>query len=147
MVTEAPRIKTNTTFRFTGVIAEPMYWSVIEVNVGIMAASIPSYKALVKKYFPLLLGITFSGGVREGASPGYRGKGYIYSNGSYSLDRAKNGVTDTTVTGGHHHLGSGSSSEEQIICPDGMMVRTTAVVVDESHSVRCLTGRDHESRD
>lgn len=122
-----------------------MYWSVIEVNVGILAASIPSYKALVKKYFPFLLDITFSGGVREEASPGNRGKGYIYSNGSYLLDRTKNGATNTTVTGGHNHLGSGSSSEEQIICPDGMIVRTIAVVVDESHSVRCLTGRDHKA--
>lgn len=123
-----------------------MYWSVIEVNIGILAASIPSYKALVKKYFPFLLDITFSGGVREEASPGHRGKGYIYSNGSYLLNKAKNGATDTTVTGGHTHLGSGSS-EEQIICPDGMIVRTTVVVVDETHSVRCLTNRDHKARD
>lgn len=111
-----------------------MYWSVIEINIGILAASIPSYKALVKTYFPRLLGNIYSGdGGSEGTDPKYQRKG------SYSLDRMKNGATNTTTVtggGGHSHLGSNSDSEEQIICPDGMIVRTTAVVVDESHSAR-----------
>lgn len=33
-----------------------MYWSVIETNVGILAASIPSFKSLAKRYLPRLLG-------------------------------------------------------------------------------------------
>ncbi|KAF2639601.1 hypothetical protein P280DRAFT_519008 [Massarina eburnea CBS 473.64] len=40
----------------TWVISSPMYWSVIEINIGILAASIPSFKAISKKYFPRLLG-------------------------------------------------------------------------------------------
>lgn len=52
---------------------------------------------------------------------------------------------NTTVTGGHSHLGSSSGSEEQMVCPDGMIVRTTAVVVDESHSVRCLTRGEYDA--
>lgn len=119
-----------------------MYWSVIEVNVGILASSIPSYKALIKTYFPLLLGNTYPG---AGGGAAIQGKGY---SDTYSLDRIKGGATNTTtVTGGHSHLGSTSGSEEQIICPAGMIVRTTAVVVDESHSVRDLTRppRDYET--
>lgn len=108
-----------------------MYWSVIEVNVGILASSIPSYKALVKTYFPLLLGNTYSGAAGDAA---IGGKGY---SDTYSLDRMKGGATNTTtVTGGHSHLGSISGSEEQMVCPAGMIIRTTAVVVDESHSAR-----------
>lgn len=119
-----------------------MYWSVIEVNVGILAASIPSYKALVKTYYPLLLDISFSGATGENSKPG-RGKNF--TDGSYSLDRMKGGAMNTTVTGGHSHLGSSSGSEEQIVCPDGMIVRTTAVVIDESHSVRCLTRGEYDA--
>lgn len=33
-----------------------MYWSVIETNVGILAASIPSFKVIAKRYFPRLVG-------------------------------------------------------------------------------------------
>jgi hypothetical protein len=40
----------------TWTISEPMYWSVIEINVGILTASIPAFKAIAKKYAPKLLG-------------------------------------------------------------------------------------------
>ncbi|KAK8190455.1 integral membrane protein [Phyllosticta capitalensis] len=40
----------------TWVIASPMYWSVIETNVGILAASIPSFKVIAKRHIPRLLG-------------------------------------------------------------------------------------------
>ncbi|KLU90438.1 hypothetical protein MAPG_10292 [Magnaporthiopsis poae ATCC 64411] len=33
-------------------IAQPMYWSVIETNIGILASSIPSTKVIAKRYFP-----------------------------------------------------------------------------------------------
>lgn len=110
-----------------------MYWSVIEINIGILAASIPSYKILAKKYLPRLLGSGYSNGDQsEGISQRFQKKSY--GDGSYSLERMKNGAMNTTVTGGHTQLGSHNGSEEQIIVPDGMIIRTTAVVVDESHS-------------
>ncbi|TLD30692.1 hypothetical protein PspLS_02110 [Pyricularia sp. CBS 133598] len=64
-------------------IAQPMYWSVIETNVGILAASIPSLKVIAKVYFPRLLG-TQSGrgtvGGTAGASSGGRcGKSGIWT--------------------------------------------------------------------
>ncbi|GAB1199667.1 hypothetical protein APSETT444_009024 [Aspergillus pseudonomiae] len=40
----------------TWVIAEAMYWSVIEINVGIFASSIPSFKAIASRFIPRLIG-------------------------------------------------------------------------------------------
>ena len=36
-----------------------MYWSVIETNIGILATSIPSFKALAKRYIPRILGESY----------------------------------------------------------------------------------------
>lgn len=43
-------------------IAQPMYWSVIETNIGILASSIPSTKVIAKRHFPRLLGSSCSRG-------------------------------------------------------------------------------------
>lgn len=40
----------------TYVIAPPFYWSVIEINIGVLAASIPSFKPLAKRFLPRLIG-------------------------------------------------------------------------------------------
>lgn len=130
------------------VIAEPMYWSVIEINIGILAASIPSFKILVKEYFPRMLGSGYSGHDQSGGISGAVNARYKkgYSEHSYSMDRMKNGAMNTTVTGGHTQLGSMSGSQEHIIIPDGMIVRTTAVVVDESHSTHSGVDKDLESQ-
>ncbi|KAK4115452.1 hypothetical protein N656DRAFT_694574, partial [Canariomyces notabilis] len=53
-ITYIPQMLASTDQTWT--IAGAMYWSVIETNVGILAASIPSYKPLVKRYAPRLLG-------------------------------------------------------------------------------------------
>ncbi|CRK36896.1 hypothetical protein BN1708_007235 [Verticillium longisporum] len=45
----------------TWAITGAMYWSVIETNIGILAASIPSYKAIAKRYAPRLLGTSSNG--------------------------------------------------------------------------------------
>ena len=44
----------------TWVITGAMYWSVIEINIGILAASIPSFKSLAKRYLPRLLGSSYN---------------------------------------------------------------------------------------
>ncbi|POS76802.1 hypothetical protein DHEL01_v204797 [Diaporthe helianthi] len=46
----------------TWVISGAMYWSAIETNVAILAASIPSFKAIAKRYAPALLGSSNRGG-------------------------------------------------------------------------------------
>lgn len=43
----------------TYVITGAMYWSVIELNIGILAASIPSMKPIASRYAPRLLGSSF----------------------------------------------------------------------------------------
>ena len=40
----------------TWLVAKAVEWSIIEVNVGILAASIPSFKSIAKRYAPYLLG-------------------------------------------------------------------------------------------
>ena len=40
----------------TYVIAPPFYWSVIESNIGVLAASIPSFKPLAKRFLPRIIG-------------------------------------------------------------------------------------------
>jgi hypothetical protein len=40
----------------TWTISGAMYWSVIETNIGILAASIPSFKAFAKRFLPRILG-------------------------------------------------------------------------------------------
>lgn len=37
-------------------ITKRMYWSVIETNIGILAASIPSFKPVARRYLPFLVG-------------------------------------------------------------------------------------------
>lgn len=43
-------------------VTPTQYWSAIETNVAILAASIPSFKALAKRYAPALLGSSNRGG-------------------------------------------------------------------------------------
>lgn len=40
----------------TYAISGAMYWSVIEINVGIFASSIPSFKAIASRFLPRLVG-------------------------------------------------------------------------------------------
>ena len=42
----------DTTYAISGA----MYWSVIEINVGIFASSIPSFKAIASRFLPRLIG-------------------------------------------------------------------------------------------
>ena len=43
---------TDPTWTITGA----MYWSAIETNIGILAASIPSFKAVAQRYLPRIIG-------------------------------------------------------------------------------------------
>lgn len=78
----------------TYVISGAMYWSVIEINVGILAASIPSFKPIASRYAPRLLGSSYnrsrSGGGKGGAGQ-YNGSSYLKSSG---LGRSKNGTME-----------------------------------------------------
>lgn len=106
----------------TWVIAGPMYWSVIETNVGILAASIPSYKSLTKRYAPRLLG-SYS---HEGKLSGFKMMPYGKSG------SRKDGATDgdpvdvTVLAKGESRFVThtktrvqDNSSEEELFAPSG----------------------------
>ncbi|KAG9248743.1 hypothetical protein BJ878DRAFT_531726 [Calycina marina] len=52
----------------TWAITPAMYWSVVETNVAMLAASIPSFKPIAKRYLPRLLGDSSSGATYNGAT-------------------------------------------------------------------------------
>lgn len=125
----------------TWAITGAMYWSVIETNVGILAASIPSYKALAKRYAPRLLlgGASYerASGKRSGfrmVSVGRSGR----RDGDGDGDAGTDG--DGSVGGGVHQHGEahalgtrvdpgidGNSSEEALYPPAGRIGVKTEV--------------------
>ncbi|KAA8893580.1 hypothetical protein FN846DRAFT_514101 [Sphaerosporella brunnea] len=126
----------------TWVIAEPMYWSVIETNIGILAISIPSYRVLIRRSFPKLLG-SYSGGQSDrysgGQSDSYshgmsegRKKSRNYGLRSFEIHERALGM-DVMITG----VGSKRNSEEQIlvpgVIPDGKIMATTNVTQSVVH--------------
>ncbi|KAK8085064.1 hypothetical protein PG997_006335 [Apiospora hydei] len=119
----------------TWVISPAMYWSVIEINIGILAASIPSFKPIASRYMPRLLGSSYYG--RGGSTTGAK-KSAGYGSGAFggrskgsrglelhSVDRGTGsskkrggdptfglGTMDTKIERG---LG-GENSSEEILC-------------------------------
>ncbi|KAH7031396.1 uncharacterized protein B0I36DRAFT_323839 [Microdochium trichocladiopsis] len=82
----------------TWVISDAMYWSVIEINIGILAASIPSYKTIAKRYAPRLLGTSSNGGSRShkkssGGSGLYKLSGFQKISNNKSQTRSGGGGT------------------------------------------------------
>ncbi|KAI6370943.1 hypothetical protein MCOR25_004075 [Pyricularia grisea] len=121
-------------------IAQPMYWSVIETNVGILAASIPSLKVIAKVYFPRLLG-TQSGrgaagagggvGGTAGASSGGRGCG---KSGIWTSARSSR---QSNLDGFETRIGSQEESSTEALAtaaaappPDGKIEVTTQVSME-----------------
>ncbi|KAL2757014.1 hypothetical protein ACRALDRAFT_1069684 [Sodiomyces alcalophilus JCM 7366] len=105
-------------------ISGPMYWSVIETNVGILAASIPSYKSLAKRYAPRLLGSY----ARDGKISGFKMMPYGKSNGSRkdgTVDGDPVNVSVLAAKGESRfitHTKPGmqdNSSEEELFTPSG----------------------------
>lgn len=129
----------------TYVISNAMYWSVIETNVGIFAASIPSFKAIASRFLPRLIGEyssqkkssygwSNSGGMGDGTRGKY-GPGSNFSrirdpNASYAL-RTMNDDGDgqgTDMYGTQTNTGfGGNSSEERIIIPEGKILAQTQI--------------------
>lgn len=132
----------------TWVISPAMYWSVIEINVGILAASIPSFKPIASRYAPRLLGSSYyhnhggssgcskqqSGGPssrhqrsRPGPAPG---SVQLRSRDPPASQRGRAGGSagapvkfafDTHIERG---LGGDNSSEEVLCAPNNISVRT-----------------------
>lgn len=116
---------------YTYVISGAMYWSVIETNVGILAASIPSFKAIASRFLPRLIG-EYSSGRKYGAWSGNTDARRYGSGFTKVTDR--NNITMGTLNGDKNaKLGTqigattaDNSSEERII-PDGKILTQTEI--------------------
>lgn len=130
----------------TYVISNAMYWSVIETNVGIFAASIPSFKAIASRFLPRLIGEyssqkrTYGWSNSGGMGDGTRGKYGAGSNFSrirdphatYALrtlnDDGDGPGTETDMYGTQTNTGfGGNSSKERIIIPEGKILAQTQI--------------------
>lgn len=109
----------------TWVITGAMYWSVIETNIGILAASIPPYKALAKKYTPRLLGS--SGGSRKLSNFKMASRTLGGTHGGQSVSAT---ASTADKTGHDVHVKTVSpdnSSEEALFTPGRIGVKTEIV--------------------
>lgn len=118
----------------TYVISGAMYWSVIETNVGIFAASIPSFKAIASRFLPRLIG-EYSGQKKYGPwSNSGEGRRYGYGS-NFSKVRDPHAITLGTMVGGEDgdygtQVQTGyqsNSSEERIIIPEGKILAQTHI--------------------
>ncbi|KAJ5833889.1 hypothetical protein N7474_002200 [Penicillium riverlandense] len=116
----------------TYAIAGAMYWSVIETNVGIFAASIPSFKAIASRFLPRFIG-EYSSGRKYGPWSGNT-DARRYGSG-FTKVTDPNGITMGTINGQDDaamgtRIGAGmgsNSSEERIIVPDGKIFTQTEI--------------------
>ncbi|GIK03824.1 hypothetical protein Aspvir_007898 [Aspergillus viridinutans] len=121
-ITYIPTMLTSADFTYA--ISGAMYWSVIETNVGILAASIPSFKAIASRFLPRLIGEYSSG--RKYASSKLTGSKQTH----WGFSRFKDSVTMNSRRTKDATLGTGygsNTSEERIVVPDGKIWTTTQI--------------------
>lgn len=134
----------------TWAISAAMYWSVIETNIGILAASIPTFKVIAKRYAPHLVGEYSSGSNSRRFEGSHRSRTMGSFNkldphgpvGLRSLNRGSEGVPNQTHTCANsdglsngkrgvktviEHKLSDNSSEERIVMPEGQIVAHTEI--------------------
>jgi hypothetical protein len=115
----------------TYAISGAMYWSVIEINVGIFASSIPSFKAIASRFLPRLVG-EYSSNKGYGTWSGSNGRKYG-SGFSKVRDQVINigplrGAESDRVVGTEIHSGfTRTGSEDRIIIPDGKILTHTEI--------------------
>ncbi|KAI9371381.1 hypothetical protein BJX61DRAFT_534863 [Aspergillus egyptiacus] len=117
----------------TWAISGAMYWSVIEINIGILAASIPSFKAIASRFLPRLIGeysSTKPYGGRSGSGfskvRDYTQRSAVRMNVLTSQDRGPDHGFVGTV-----HSGVDRGSEERIFVPDGKIYATTEIDITQ----------------
>ncbi|KAL2812643.1 hypothetical protein BJX63DRAFT_421689 [Aspergillus granulosus] len=113
----------------TWAISGAMYWSVIEINIGILAASIPSFKAIASRFLPRLIGEYSSG------------KHYVQRSGSgFSKVRDHQtpgvglnslGSKNRTMVGTEINTALDRTSEERFIIPDGKIYAHTEIEITQ----------------
>ncbi|RHZ57989.1 putative integral membrane protein Pth11-like [Aspergillus thermomutatus] len=127
-ITYIPTMLTSADFTYA--ISGAMYWSVIETNVGILAASIPSFKPIASRFLPRLIG-EYSSGRKYGSASKLTGSKQTRS----GFSRFKDSVTLTSLRTKEAEdmmtqIGTGyrrNSSEERIVVPNGKIWTTTQI--------------------
>ncbi|KAL8705812.1 MAG: hypothetical protein Q9201_001099 [Fulgogasparrea decipioides] len=127
-------------------------WSSIESNIGVVCACLPTFKPLIDRYFPSLMGhsrghsnITPS----EGQASGRRGYARKISQSEFELEHGTgwsdsytenyhgdNGYSTSATANGSHPFGPKESQEhlkgEEATCKDGGIWKSTSVMVSRS---------------
>ncbi|KAF7717488.1 Uncharacterized protein PECH_007958 [Penicillium ucsense] len=138
----------------TYAISGAMYWSVIETNIGIFAASIPSFKAIASRFLPRFIG-EYSSGRKYGAWSGTPGT-HRYGSG-FAKVTDPNNITMGTLNCGRDDIGMGTqigatvadnSSEERIIIPDGKIFTQTEIetTVESNHEYHSSMEQNHRTK-
>ncbi|KAJ6001482.1 hypothetical protein N7522_006709 [Penicillium canescens] len=134
-ITYIPAMLTSADFTYA--ISGAMYWSVIETNIGILAASIPSFKAIASRFLPRFIG-EYSSGKKYGPWSGNT-SARRYGSGFTKVTDPKiitlgtvNGKEDTEMG---TQIGPASNSSEERIIPDGKIFTQTEIetTVETSH--------------
>ncbi|KGO76754.1 hypothetical protein PITC_091080 [Penicillium italicum] len=113
----------------TYAISGAMYWSVIETNIGIFAASIPSFKAIASRFLPRFIG-EYSSGKKYGAWSSNT-TSCRYPSG-FGKVRDPNSLTMITINGKEEvpmgtNIGAASNSSEERIIPQGKIFAHTEI--------------------
>ncbi|KAJ5671896.1 hypothetical protein N7507_001023 [Penicillium longicatenatum] len=137
---------------YTYAISGAMYWSVIETNVGILAASIPSFKAIASRFLPRFIG-EYSSGRKYGPWSGNT-DARKYGSG-FTKVTDPNQITMGTMNQDDIAMGTqigaadrDNSSEDRIIIPDGKIFTQTEIetTVETSDDFESACERAHRSK-
>ncbi|KAL3449871.1 hypothetical protein BJX65DRAFT_305885 [Aspergillus insuetus] len=109
----------------TWAISGAMYWSAIEINIGILAASIPSFKAIASRFLPRLIGEYSSGKHYIQRS----GSGFSKVRGPHSVGMNSLRSKNHPVVGTEINSTLDRTSEERFIIPDGKIYAHTEIQV------------------
>ncbi|CAI7609031.1 unnamed protein product [Penicillium glandicola] len=112
----------------TYAISGAMYWSVIETNVGIFAASIPSFKAIASRFLPRIIG-EYSSGKKyapwSSHATGPRSSGFGKVSDPNSITMATINCKEDSTMG--TNIGAGSNSSVERIIPQGRIFTRTDI--------------------
>jgi hypothetical protein len=114
---------------YTYAISGAMYWSVIETNIAIFAASIPSFKAIASRFIPRFIGEYSNSGRKYAwsSTPDARRYGSGFTKVTDPNNLTMNGREDIAMGTQIGATMADNSSEERIIVPDGKIFAHTEI--------------------
>ncbi|OOQ81518.1 integral membrane protein PTH11-like protein [Penicillium brasilianum] len=135
---------------YTYAISAAMYWSVIETNVAIFAASIPSFKAIASRFLPKFIG-EYSSGRKYGpwsGTPDARRYGSGFTKFTDPNNNTMNGRDDIAMGTQIGATMADNSSEERIIVPNGKIFTQTEIetTVESNHEYRPSMEQAHRPK-